>query len=371
MFLHSFKSRLKIIANDKMSLFWMVFFPLILATFFNMAFSNIKETTFEAIDVALCDISESDTIYTVLNSTEMFNITLTDIENGKDLLYNGKVSGIISGKDELKLIISGNGLNQSIIKNILDSYQQSFMISLDIISKDPSVLQTDFLDNIGSEQSFTSSMPIGNDGHVDIMVVFFYSLLGMATIMGANHMIGVVNSLQANQSPLAARVCCAPIKKSISLIANMAAVFVIEMISISLCLFYMSVVLGLNLGSDVGHILLLLFVGSAMSIAFGSFISMILKASEGIKNGILVGATMLWSTMSGMMSNAVKFYLDTYAPILQKLNPVNLITDGLYSLFFYGVNDRYFTNLVALGGLAVLFCILTFVVSRRQRYASI
>ena len=44
MFIHNFKYALKALFRDKMLIFWTFAFPIILGTFFNMAFSNIENS---------------------------------------------------------------------------------------------------------------------------------------------------------------------------------------------------------------------------------------------------------------------------------------------------------------------------------------
>ena len=44
MFIHNFKYALKTLFRDKMLIFWTFAFPIILGTFFNMAFSNIENS---------------------------------------------------------------------------------------------------------------------------------------------------------------------------------------------------------------------------------------------------------------------------------------------------------------------------------------
>ena len=56
MFLHNFKYSLKILLRNKELLFWTFIFPIILGTFFSMAFSNIeKEESLNIIDIAIVD----------------------------------------------------------------------------------------------------------------------------------------------------------------------------------------------------------------------------------------------------------------------------------------------------------------------------
>ena len=40
--------------------------------------------------------------------------------------------------------------------------------------------------------------------------------------------------------------------------------------------------------------------------------------------------------------------VDKNMPIINKLNPASMITDGFYSLYYYDTLDRYFFNIVSL-----------------------
>ena len=80
---------------------------------------------------------------------------------------------------------------------------------------------------------------------------------------------------------------------------------------------------------------------------------------------------MLGCFLSGMMGITMKYVVDTNAPIINKVNPVSMITDGFYSLYYYDTLERYFFNIVSL----LIFSIVAIAISyrglRRQKYDSI
>lgn len=65
MFFHAYKYKLKSLFREKETFFWIMFFPLILGTFFFMAFSKISSQTenFSTINVAVCADDTDDTAY--------------------------------------------------------------------------------------------------------------------------------------------------------------------------------------------------------------------------------------------------------------------------------------------------------------------
>ncbi len=77
------------------------------------------------------------------------------------------------------------------------------------------------------------------------------------------------------------------------------------------------------------------------------------------------------SFLSGMMYDKMKYIVSTRIPILGYLNPVNLITDCFYSLYYYDTHSRFFINIVILCVFIAIFSLCTYLVLRRQRYTSL
>jgi ABC-2 type transport system permease protein len=72
-----------------------------------------------------------------------------------------------------------------------------------------------------------------------------------------------------------------------------------------------------------------------------------------------------------MMYQDMKYIIATNAPIVAYLNPVNLLTDAFYSLYYYDTYTRYALNMGILGAFIVVFCAATYMIIRRQKYASL
>ena len=59
MFIHNLKYSLKTLLKNKMLIFWTFAFPIILGTFFKLAFSNIENSEkLDIIDIAIVDNQE-------------------------------------------------------------------------------------------------------------------------------------------------------------------------------------------------------------------------------------------------------------------------------------------------------------------------
>ncbi len=77
---------------------------------------------------------------------------------------------------------------------------------------------------------------------------------------------------------------------------------------------------------------------------------------------------MTMTFLAGMMIIQVKPLIATHLPWLAKINPVNVITDALYALYYFPTLDRFFSNLWTLGVITLLFIGLSFFFMRGKRY---
>ena len=117
--------------------------------------------------------------------------------------------------------------------------------------------------------------------------------------------------------------------------------------------------------------MLLSIVGSLAGLSLGIFIATVFKCSENLKTGIIISVTMLGCFLSGMMGVTMKYIVDKNIPILNKINPASMITDGFYTLYYYDNLDRYYFNLVSLGIFAIILISIAIGFLRRQKYDSI
>lgn len=77
------------------------------------------------------------------------------------------------------------------------------------------------------------------------------------------------------------------------------------------------------------------------------------------------------SFLSGMMYDKMKYIIATNAPILSYINPVNLVSDSLYSLYYYDTYEHFYLNIAILCSMVLLMGILSYLGLRRKTYASI
>ena len=117
--------------------------------------------------------------------------------------------------------------------------------------------------------------------------------------------------------------------------------------------------------------LLIAFVGTLIALSLGVLTGSIPKLSDNTKMGINVALSLVTSFLSGLMVGGVKQSIERVAPILNRLNPATLISDALYSLNVYDTYNVFFNRLAIMGGMSLVFFIIAFFITRREKYDSI
>lgn len=368
---HIFKYSIISLIKEKMSIFWLILFPLILATFFNLAFVNVLSGEgFQKISIAVTNEYEMpEGLVDAMEETELFIISYLTEAEAKESLLNREITGYLKNLDGLELVIYNSGLNQSIAKVFLDNYVQISTTIYNIVDGNPQILQTAFLENIRNE-GFTEEAPVSS-GSMNITVVFYYALLAMVCLLASSTGCNAVAIVQANQTPLAARINIAPTSKLKAFLSIISASILFQFISSIIAITYITQFLGVDFGDRVFHIIVLCLVGCFTGTMFGALFGAVTKFKAEVKDMLISNISMVMCFLSGLMVVQIKYLVQEKAPIIAYLNPANLITDGLYALYYYDTFERYFFNLTLLAVLGVIFCTITILVLRRQKYASI
>ena len=395
MFIHNFKYSLKTLFKNKALIFWTFAFPIILGTLFNMAFSNISNSEkLEIIDIAIVNNDEftnNDAFKTTFenlsdetNSERLFNTRYVDEDEAKKLLDEEKIVGYLKlEENEPKLVFIRSGINQTVFKYVVEEVMQTSEIMGNLYEQEmKNQMAAGAIDaNIDYQEIYENVMNLvqkddvklknTSNKNLDYMMIEFYTLIAMACLYGGMLSMTAINQNLANISNKGKRIAVAPIKKSKVILSSVLASYIAQLIGLAILFAYTIFVLKVNYGENTGLVILLALVGSLAGLSVGIAIGTLIKSNENAKTGILISITMLGCFLAGMMGVSMKYIVDKNVPIINKLNPANMITDGFYSLYYYDTLDRYFFNLAGLLVFAVILITISFFSLRRQKYDSI
>jgi len=378
-FWHIFKYRLKSTVRDVQTIFWTLAFPIILVSFFAMAFSNLENISeYKTIKIGLVNTQQyqKDTMFqshiTAVSKDEnpLFDVTIYDTQEAAAAALSDKqISGFILEDATLHLTIRSTGIDQTIMKEFLDWYLQTASSVNNIISGNPAAGIK--LSGILSENvTYIKDTNTGTNKPNNVLT-YYYALIAMTCLYGAFMGSKEVTAVQANQSAQAARLNLAPVHKLKVFLSSLCAVNLIQYLSILLLIAYMAFVLKIDFGNQIGYILLASFAGCCAGVSFGAVVGAATKKGEGIKTGIIISASMAMSFLAGLMVAQMKYMATKSFPILAYINPANLIADAFYALYYYNTYDRYFLNVGLLFAFSFVFYLIVFLLMRGQQYESI
>ncbi len=378
MFIKLYKARIKCLCKSRNNMFWSFAFPLMLAIFFYMGFYNINNgEILDTIPIAVIDENNTSNDFLsnmkaveISDGKQMFLVQYHDLNTAKELLHNDKIEGYIVCSDTPTLYIKENGMNQTIIKSYMDTYEHIKQTARNITALSPKTVESRLHKELANYQNYVGDFK-DQSRRPNYSLIYFYSLIALTCMFGTNWGFDELLNIQADQSAIGARISVAPTHKMKLIVSNLAAAFTLHFTSVVFLLAFLNFILKIDFGDSLWRILLICFLGCICGITLGAMVCVTILANVRMREAILNIIVLGGGFLSGLMLVEMKYLIATKAPILGYINPTNLITDALYCLYYYDGYGKYFLNVVMLGLLTIVFALITFSRIRRKVYASI
>mgnify|MGYP003367549898 FL=1 len=383
MFYHNFKYTLKVLLRNKGLLFWTFAFPILLGILFNMAFKDIEnKEAFDVIDIAIVENAyfENDLVFkesfkTLSNddSNKIFDVTYTDLENAKKLLEEEKITGYLTLTGTgVNITVTSSGTEETILRYVTEEIESEKEIIYSFLTSEKEEGNNNFAEEISKIMANTDAK-INNISNKNLgyTMIEYYTLIAMAALYGGTISMNATNYKLANMNPVGKRTAISPVSKRKMILGSLLASYIVQLIGLSLLFIFTIFVMKVDYGNNLPLVILLGLIGSLAGLSLGIMISSLFKTNENNKDGILISITMLWCFLSGMMGITMKYVVDKYVPILNKINPASMMTDGLYALYYYETKERYFFDIISLLVFSFIMIIISYRSLRRQKYDSI
>lgn len=384
MFIHNFKYTFITLLKNKALIFWSFAFPLILGTLFNLAFSNIVNSEkLSIIDIAIVDNEEfkNNPLYVNtfnhLSDEEFFNIKYVEENKAKILLDDDKISGYLKLENkEPKLYFNKNGINQTIFKYVVEEINSESLIvnnimEHEIINGNINIDYSKIYEYVSNKLNQEINIHDISSKNMNFMMIEFYTLIAFVCLYGGIIGMTAINFTLANMGSIGKRIESSPTKKSTIVLSSLLSSYLIQIIGLFILYMYTIFVLKVDYGNHLIQVIILSLVGSLTGLSLGLCIGASVRKGEGAKIGILLAITMISSFLSGMMGVTLKYVIDKNIPFINLINPANMITDGLYSLYYCQTFNRYYFNLTSLFIVSIILIMISIVSLRRKKYDSI
>ena len=393
MFIHNFKYSLKTLFRNKALIFWTFAFPIILGTFFNMAFSNIESSEkLDIINIAIIkndDFNNNEIFKTAFeelsdknNYDRLFETRYTTEEEAKKLLEDEEIVGYMKlVNDEPKLTFITSGINETIFKYVSEEIIQTSNIIKNLAEEEIKKEMIAGNYNIDYESIYNRVIELTEENNVRLnnvsnsnlsyTMIEFYTLIAMACLYGGILGAVAINQNLANMTNQGKRVSVSPTSKGKIILSSVLASYITQLVGVALLFLYTIFVLKVDYGNKLGLDTALAMAGSLAGLSLGVAVATTIKSNDNVKTGIIIAITMLGCFLSGMMGITMKYIIDKNIPIINKLNPASMITDGFYSLYYYDTLDRYIFDIGSLLIFALILIAISYISLRRQKYDSI
>ncbi len=391
--IREFNYSLKILFKNKALIFWTFAFPLILGTFFKMAFSNIEQNEkLEVIQIAIVDTPSFyehewfKTVFEVLGDEnqddQLFEITYTTKQKAEELLEEQVISGYLLMEENPLVFVQSNGINETILEFVTAEVMQYEKMMQEIIAEKitqsmnqpqldeqtPDMMAHTLVNEVLDSLNSPVLIKDISSQHLSYTMIEFYTLLAMTCLYGG--LLGTVslNQVLANMSHSGKRIAISPATKGRLILSRVLASYVTQLIGVFLLFSYTIFILHVDYGDHLLLSILLTLAGCFAGLSLGILVATCFRVSETAKVGIVLSITMLGCFLSGMMGITMKYVIDTKVPLLNQLNPADMITDGFYSLYYYETFERFYGNLLSLFIFGFLMIGISMISLRRQTY---
>lgn len=373
-----FLTKMKCLFRDRQGMFWALLFPLLLAIIYYYAFAGLGHTdVLKTIDIAAVSTggSNEETLRQTLqdvtfeNGLPIFNVVYVEQAEAEELLDNNEITGYIIMAQEPELVVKGSDIKATIAKNVLSSYRQMYAVSDLIVNEvDGSTIDYSVLtDDMNQREYYLTDRAESSSSGMDYTVIYFYALLALVCVYGGNWGLREGVAISASLSIRGARINVSPYNTAKLLFCNLLASLALHFTGVLVVVAFMVRILKIDFGARLPYVIGVCILGTIIGILFGCLVALFMKGTEKKKDAFLTGITLIWGFLAGLMVPSVKYLVASRIPILTYINPIHLITDSLYSLYYYSDLSRYLHNMVLLVAMAVvLACANIFYIGRRK-----
>lgn len=350
-FLREVKYTLINLSRDKMFVFWTFMYPIILASFFYLAFGKLLTAPDFTIQVG---IHPENQIKGILKDIEILKLQEMDSADVEKALTEKEISSYID-KDS-NLVVMQSDMSQTTVKNILDSIKQMFY----------------FFENSNtiSEIDFSKRYVEVKEQSISPMSIIFYTLLAMVSFYGFFGGIEIMSNFQANISELGKRMNLSPIKKGRYILSAVLITFGLNVFANLTVILFINYVLKIELFVNYGQSILMVLLGNIWGICFSIYIGSESRISAPMKNVIGIALPIFLASLAGMISVDIKGMILKHFPIIDRINPISIITNGLYRANLLSRPEIVWEGVGILLGMSFFFIILSVQALRRNQYDS-
>lgn len=394
----SFLVSVKSLVRTPSVIVWVLAFPLIMSAIFLFMFSGMRtDGAVDPVPVALVtpaaekDGAPAGSFEQVVDAlAEPGEDQLLDLRRvetageAEDLLAAGEIDGYfelaLDGTPALTVgsaytLSSADGetaVNRTILETVASSYVQSRALLEEVARRDPAALADPaaVADALGiqvdvEQVQITHARP-------EEIVLYYYALLGMSTLMASQAGMLAVAYAQPGVSALGARRAVSGTSRLRQLAGCALGAWAVSTVALTLAFAFLRLVAGVDFGGRDGLALVAVAVCALLATALGACVGALpLSAGISARSGILTALTCVLSLFAGLYGTAAMELADNLAHMLpwtSWVNPTKLVCDTFYALYYYTSLAPFAARLAACVAGALALLAGAGAIFRRQSY---
>ncbi|WEV68626.1 ABC transporter permease [Bifidobacterium sp. ESL0775] len=403
----SFKTFLKAGVRNPSNVFWVFAFPLIMLAMLHLMFSDIsdmihvdpqpmavaedsnwgKASGAAQVVKALAGDSDgkSQAKGTTTKNDDEKLITIkqaSGVADAKRMVADGKAKGYlyVSDSGALRMALADTTVNSgdeavsmsvTALDYALQQYNETGQVVSAVAAKNHAVMANPQVrSSIGASSGFMKQVSVTTI-KPHRFARYYFSMLGMACLLGATISIYLITLTQANLTALGIRASVSPLPKIRQTVATLLASWVISFVCMLVAFFAMRYVIGVGVAGREPAAVLAVAASTLMASALGLVIGALPKLSTRAKLSVNVILTCFLSMFTGLYGTgamALGDALQRKAPVIARINPARQVSDLFYDLLYYDNYHPFFIGLAVMAATTVVFVLIVVAMLRRQRY---
>ena len=251
--MRSLEYTIKLMFREKAFVFWTILYPIILCSFFYLAFGSLL--TEKPIRFAV-GIAPDNELAGILQNIDALELKEYPAEKAEEALKAKEITAYVTG--DMKVLVAKSGVGQTTVQNIVTALKQFFYL---------------FANGANSNGiDFDKSYIKVKSQSVPPYATIFYTLFGMFCFYGFFGGVQILDSFQADVSELGKRMTVSPVKKGPYIFRGLAAVVGVNVLANLLLIAYLEWVLKIHLFTEYSTSIRLIFAGNLVGITMGSWL---------------------------------------------------------------------------------------------------
>lgn len=395
---NTFKYVLLSLLRERAILIWALAFPIVLSCCFIMMFQGLDEVADNTDirvavvkDEAYQDDANFSSFIDTVNSDGVLSISYVDTaDQAQSLVLDSQdnddaLAGYVqvddAGYPQVELAPTARSnqasmirTSQAVLVTLMDEYTSKVHLVKDMMADNPMTLMNPAVtESIFETKDVTQKVELTQSAPRE-SARFYFALLGMAAMFGAQAALIAVGALLPNTSALGARRALGATSRTTSLFACILASWTASFACLLIAFVFVRVAAGVDLAGRDLPCIGVLAAASLMATALGALVGSLPKISTSAKAGLLTGLTCFAALFAGLYGEptmALADMVEAAIPASTFINPAVQVSQALYSLMYFDSLTPMLQHVRILLAMAVVFFVVASRFLRRQRYASL